>query len=375
MKNSKFKKILSLFLALIIVLGTIPASVVSVGAADNAGGIATGGSSGKWNATYRKDESMWKVSVYIAKKDTTTVTNSKISDWYNISDGKEIIIYTDENEATLAESACFGKMSKIDYLSENSEIENASVEFVPLKNKNDNTYNFIEILDTSAPEVPIDGNSSTLSDVKAYFADSGTLIKLLRSIARSIAGGTSKADVLSLFADKSFTIDGYTKKGSEWEGKTDINGDKITLYPTSENGTIKSAMEFLIVYEPIVVQHFGSGITPSGGGSKYYVSCFTATELSIFRAQGSSLGDLMHLPTYVAKAVHLEKDWLGYKKSNTATKKSELKNNYYHEQTYRETKKKKSSIRSVLEFLLWAVLILGVAGMLIYLINEIIPIF
>lgn len=373
MKNSKFKKILSLFLALIIVLGTIPASVVSVGAADNAGGIATGGSNGKWNATYRKDESMWKVSVYIAKKDTTTVTNSKISDWHNISDEKEIIIYNDKDGLSLGKSACFGKMSKIDYLSgtpdENytngiPEIKNASVEFA--------TYNdFITLYDESAPEVPIDGNSSTLSDVKAYFADSGTLIKLLRSIA----GGTSKADVLSLFADKSFTIDGYTKKGSEWEGKTDINGDKITLYPTSENGTIKSAMEFLIVYEPIVVQHFGSGITPSGGGSKYYVSCFTATELSIFRAQGSSLGDLMHLPTYVAKAVHLEKDWLGYKKSNTATKKSELKNNYYHEQTYRETKKKKSSIRSVLEFLLWAVLILGVAGMLIYLINEIIPIF
>ncbi len=364
MKNSKFKKILSLFLALIIVLGTIPASVVSVGAADNVGGIATGGSGGKWNATYRKDESMWKVSVYIAKKDTTTVTNSKISDWYNISDGKEIIIYNDKDGLSLGKSACFGNMSKIDYLSENSEIENASVEFA--------TYNdFITLYDESAPEVPIDGNSSTLSDVKDYFGQKETLKKLLQSIA----GGTSKADVLRLFADKSFTIDGYTKKGSEWEGKTDINGDKITLYPTSENGTIKSAMEFLIVYEPIVVQHFGSGITPSGGGSKYYVSCFTATELSIFREQGSSLGDLMHLPTYVAKAVHLEKDWLGYKKSNTATKKSELKNNYYHEQTYRETKKKKSSIRSVLEFLLWAVLILGVAGMLIYLINEIIPIF
>lgn len=58
------------------------------------------------------------------------------------------------------------------------------------------------------------------------------------------------------------------------------------------------------------------------------------------------------------------------KKATTVPKKSASNNTYYYERTYRGTKKKKRCIRSVFEALLWAVLTLGIAGVLIYLINE-----
>lgn len=62
-------------------------------------------------------------------------------------------------------------------------------------------------------------------------------------------------------------------------------------------------------------------------------------------------------------------------KSKTTTKKSASKNNYYNENKGRRPEKKKRSICSFVEFLLFAILTLGVAGALIYLINEFIPIF
>lgn len=63
------------------------------------------------------------------------------------------------------------------------------------------------------------------------------------------------------------------------------------------------------------------------------------------------------------------------RKISTPPKKSASKNNYYYENKGRRPEKKKWSIRSFIEFLLFAALTLGVAGALIYLINEFIPIF
>ena len=63
------------------------------------------------------------------------------------------------------------------------------------------------------------------------------------------------------------------------------------------------------------------------------------------------------------------------RKISTQPKKSASKNNYYYENKGRRPEKKKWSIRSFIEFLLFAILTLGVAGALIYLINEFIPIF
>ena len=63
------------------------------------------------------------------------------------------------------------------------------------------------------------------------------------------------------------------------------------------------------------------------------------------------------------------------KKSKTPPKKSVPNNTYHYERTYKGAKKKKRSVRAFIEFLLFATLTLGVAGALIYLINEFIPIF
>ena len=63
------------------------------------------------------------------------------------------------------------------------------------------------------------------------------------------------------------------------------------------------------------------------------------------------------------------------KKSKTPPKKSVSNNTYHYERTYKGAKKKKRSVRAFIEFLLFAALTLGVAGALIYLINEFIPIF
>ena len=79
-------------------------------------------------------------------------------------------------------------------------------------------------------------------------------------------------------------------------------------------------------------------------------------------------------------------------RQNTTPKKSVSNNTYYYEQvykgaksasnniylyerTYRGVKNEKKSGRSFTMFLLFAILVLGVVGALIYLINEITPIF
>lgn len=62
-------------------------------------------------------------------------------------------------------------------------------------------------------------------------------------------------------------------------------------------------------------------------------------------------------------------------KANSAPQKSAPKNNYYYENKGRRPEKKKRSARSFLEFLLWAVVTLGISGILIYLFNELFSIF
>lgn len=62
-------------------------------------------------------------------------------------------------------------------------------------------------------------------------------------------------------------------------------------------------------------------------------------------------------------------------KANSAPQKSAPKNNYYYENKGRRPEKKKSPIRSFFNLLLWAVFTLGLAGIFIYLLNLVFPIF
>ena len=62
-------------------------------------------------------------------------------------------------------------------------------------------------------------------------------------------------------------------------------------------------------------------------------------------------------------------------KANSAPQKSAPKNNYYYENKGRRPEKKKSPIRSFFYLLLWAVFTLGLAGIFIYLLNLVFPIF
>lgn len=300
MKNSKFKKILSIILALIVVFGTIPTSVLPVSAADNADG--SGGSDGNdtSNGTYNTVDCMWKVSVYVALKDTVNAETSGSA--YSLSNtnywtryGNPIFLMKSNNSrmnGRLSNSIFFWG-DKVDLMKQSTSAFNVSL--------NVKYYAGIQphiLYDNNSEYVPIN-NKSTISAVKTYFANSSNFFKILQKIAGVYSGKSMEsidtvAELLAPIAGKYVTIDGVTKKvyqangtsANAWHNSTgattkDYNGKFISLSPFSGNGGASvAAVDWLVVYEPIIQ------IDPVGTvGGKNYV-CATPTELAVLDATG-----------------------------------------------------------------------------------------
>lgn len=329
MKNSKFKKILSIILALIVVFGTIPTSILPVSAADNADG--SGGSDGSDTSagTYNTADGMWKVSVYVALNDTTNAetSNSKksltTSNWTQYGD----TIYLSRSNNTrmngrLSNSIFFWG-DKVDLMKQST-----SASKVGLTAKSYNQISGHILYDDSAPYVPINGYN-TIAGVKGYFNKAGNFFAILRKIA-SISKGCSYSDIdtvaelLAPIANKTVTIDGVSKQvyrsngtsENAWhnsKGSTtkDSNKSVVTLSPFSgSGGASTAAVDWLVVYEPVIQ------VDPVGTiGGKNYV-CATPTELAVLDAIDSV--NLSGLNKFAYRtfpsSVYLEKSWLGYKK-------------------------------------------------------------
>lgn len=329
MKNSKFKKILSIILALIVVFGTIPTSILPVSAADNADG--SGGSDGSDTSagTYNTADGMWKVSVYVALNDTTNAETSgskkslTTSNWTQYGD----TIYLSRSNNTrmngrLSNSIFFWG-DKVDLMKQSTSASKVSL--TPA------LYNAVKpyiLYDDSAPYIPINGYN-TIAGVKGYFNKAGNFFNILQKIA-AINTGKSKseidtvAELLAPIANKTVTIDGVSKQvyrsngtsANAWHNSSgsttkDFNKKSISLSPFSgSGGASTAAVDWLVVYEPVIQ------VNPVGTvGGKNYV-CATPTELAVLHATDSV--NLSGLNKFAYRtfpsSVYLEKSWLGYKK-------------------------------------------------------------
>ncbi len=343
MKNSKFKKILSIILAFIVVFGTIPTSILPVSAADNADG--SGGSSGSntTNGWYRTVDGLWKVSVYVAKNSEYNAETSgnahstKQGDgehWYKY--GKTIFV-ADSDVSTLKgnlSNSWFVAENKIELLRKGSDPSKIGMSMQGY-DKVDGRILWL----SSSPTLPIN-NMNTVQNVKTWFANAGNFQRILKKIA-SVSGGKaydqtySVADYLEPIKNYNFTIDGVTRKAvddtSGWMNTSgnarykDYNKKAITIYPFSGSAQNKSAVDWLVVYEPVIVLHV------RGGCNGKSCVALTPTEISVIASLEDTqnhICDLVGLyPSYknvFPNAVYLEKSWLGYPAGQKFTTSSSL---------------------------------------------------
>ena len=334
MKKTKFQKLLSLILALMVVFGTIPTSILPVSAANNADG--SGGSNGSYSGlgTYNAKDCMWKVSVYVALKDTVNAETSgsecALSDTnYWTRYGNPIFLMKGNNstlKGRLANSLFFWG-DKVDLMKQSTSASQVSL--TPAYSSAITPH---ILYDDNSKYVPID-NLNDIDDVKAYFANPNNFFYILRKIAaayssKSVTSIDTVAELLAPIADKYVTIDGIKKKVYQSNGTTanswhngskgtattkDYNGKFITLSPFSGNGgSSTAAVDWLVVYEPIFQVE-----PPSHLAGKKYI-CATPTELAVLGETSlkDKLGGLKANFAYKTfpGAVFLQKSWLGYAK-------------------------------------------------------------
>lgn len=317
MKKYKITKLLSLFLALLVVIGTIPP--VTVNAANNMQSNPTGGSNtGGTLPNYVSSETMWKVHIYIGKKDTTN-NETKLTggDWYKI--GKKDILIC--NEDITWTNYLFCDDNKVEYL-------NSSTDYTKVNHTFKTSSNFICYEDTGAPEVPLSGNSSTASTVKKYFGNAGMLQTFLKYLAYSegYAGNSSGVKEMlnevvynpknkAKISNPKYVIDGKSHALSTWEGKKDASGNTITAYP---NADLTQSFEYLVVYEPIVITRWPGGYGINHSGKTYNRAGFTATDFIVLQDDGLTITNLSNMYYYTGSSAFLEKSWVGYEKSTAS---------------------------------------------------------
>lgn len=321
MKKSKLTKLLSLFLALLVVMGTIPP--VTVSAANNIQSNPTGGSNtGGTLPNYVGSETMWKVHVYIGKKDTTD-KDTKLTggNWYKV--GKKDILITDDEDLTWT-NYLFCDDNKVEYL-------NTSTDYTKVNHTFKTSSSFVCLKDPDVPDAPLSGNNSTATKVKNYFGNTTTLTWFLQYLAYSegYAGNSSgvvkmlnevvyKPQNKAKISNPDYVIDGKTHKLSTWQNKKDASGNTITAYPTIKDNKMVSSFEFLIVYEPIVITRWPGGYGINHSGKTYNRAGFTATDFIVLQDDGLTITNLSNMYYYTGSSAFLEYDWVGYKKSTAS---------------------------------------------------------
>lgn len=229
---------------------------------------------------YAPREHLWKISLYVGKKDTSNKSSNLINDYYLVGNTH---IYLKNTDWRTAKGTKYGAYNKVQYYNGTKLGYHSSYPIV--------------ITDTNCPKVPIacGGNVQT---VRSYFGSTGTLNTVLNALASG--KGTSKAGLVS---NLNFTIAGQTKK---W--------DSSYILPNVVNGKLQNRVPWVIVYEPAVVARLKDKTTRLA---------FTATEYALaqkngwynFFGTGSNAQKIsklthQHLPT----STQLEFSWFGYPK-------------------------------------------------------------
>ena len=251
----------------------MPETFVFAGGDDNAtSGDGTTHSAAQGFGWYNAWQYMYKVTLFVGKKDTSSRSSSLTNDFYRIG-----TVIMKEGDWDLGANVMFGNGTKVDYY--------AGAAMTRITNP-------YVLNDNNLPKIPI-ACKGDIDVVKQYFGSTGTMNAILNALAAK--DGTT---AYGLLKNKTFTIRNTTKSGWQQE----------VLLP---NGTTNK-VPWVIVYEPVILMHLKDKRTEVA---------FTATEFAIAQlngwydwkysngtGQGVEILPRRHLPS----SVQLEESWFGY---------------------------------------------------------------
>jgi len=286
------KKILKTFLIFILCIMVLP--IVSYGNGSDNADTGTGEGEGKAEkgGHYNSGEWMWKVTIYVGTSDKVNTSHSLNENFQKIGEP----VFIQPSSFSIPNGTIFMKNNKADYLNGAGLERNFSPKV---------------ITDNKTPPPPITHKGGNINQVKSYFGDTGTLIRIIDGVADQ--QGTTREGLVSGI---SFTIDG--KKGTK--------DPKDILPVKNEKGTrYTNQVPWTIVYEPVIIAHLNDGVTKLA---------FTATEYALAQKQGivnffftGANAQLMAGMTHInlPNSVVLEEDWFGYKSYSPTNPKSSNK--------------------------------------------------
>ncbi len=275
------KRIISLVLCLLLLF-----SVSTYADEDNADSGGNVGQSHANHGFYRTSQNMWKVSVYVGKKDTTNLGGS-IDDFYRI--GKPVFIQGFNNFIS-GYTIISSPYNKFDYL------KGKRVKIVDYNN------DAPRIIRADAPAIPVSHNGN-IEAVKAYFGNTSTLRLVLDAAGRSIG-----MDVKDYLIRLIFEVEGKLKK---------LSADEVM--PKVVGGKALNKVPYLIMYEPIAVTYLRRD-----KGGRLNAVAYTATEYALTNGNTFNWNNSrMIRPPFqdvnkltnrqLPASVVLKKSWLGYK--------------------------------------------------------------
>ena len=269
------KRILVILLLAVVLLSAffIPVLAANTGDDNATSGDGNTNDAAKGYAWYSSRQYLWKVTLYVGKRDYLTTQYNLTSAFHRIG-----TVVMKKNDWTVPAGTKFGSGTKVDYYG------GASL--------NLDTSPYI-ISDSNCPSVPIACDTGNIETVKAYFGSTGTVSTVLSGIAAD--KGTTKEAMLS---ELSFTIGGRTR--SDWD------------YSYLDPNATTNRVPWVIVYEPMILMNLKDQETKLA---------LTATEFALCQlngwydwaysggeGQGVSALTSRHLPT----SVQLEESWFGY---------------------------------------------------------------
>lgn len=218
----------------------------------------------------------WKVSLYVGKSGTTSLTDDLAKDFYQY--GGEAIILAPKG---------------VNYPQNTSELRGNKVDLLASRFPDYTQTRYRFSPDWDMPGIPGITSGATTKEVSDFFGDTNTLLGCAEALAK--AKGQTLYEPI---ADFIFDIKGTkTKLGSK------------SVYPFELDGKLTNLVPWVIVYEPMLLIEDKNGNT----------FAYTATDFAWAQAQNvdwsevakqKSLADLIN--TKLPDSLTLEKPWLGY---------------------------------------------------------------
>lgn len=279
------------------------------------------GSAKEGRASYTNVNTMWKISVYVARRDTVTNAGSYTltDDYYKF--GYTFWLYRD---GYAIDNFSTDQLSRL-YLELNNKEEyvNGGASFTQARYSSVSGRVFKGSAEglTGQNAVPVINNFGTdsIADTRRFFEGNKTVSDKLVELAARAAGTTPER----ILRDLTFTVNGETKSG--WDLK-------MVDLRTGADGVHTSCVSWVFLYEPVVlingtnITGYYHGVTATGVAAAMWQGVYNWTSSAVdFERRFKNTADRPVTPAVfwglgtdfpmvnLPNSAFLESDWLGYR--------------------------------------------------------------